>query len=153
MPCIIHFEGTRFNTCLGHYSFFKLIINSKKAKRESVKREAWSVKRELSISLSVKKAWKWRNNCLSPIHLSVSSMMPFIVFLLLSNQYRNPERWFEPGTLGILSTWMWDSALDHSATTAGTPNAYWIQKSVSGEYLNTVEMAGGWHKFLSKKLV
>ena len=26
---------------------------------------------------------------------------------------------FEPGTYGILSTWIWDSALDHSATMAG----------------------------------
>ena len=26
---------------------------------------------------------------------------------------------FEPGAYGILSTWIQDSALDHSATTAG----------------------------------
>ena len=28
-----------------------------------------------------------------------------------------PQAGFEPGAYGILSTWIWDSALDHSATT------------------------------------
>ena len=41
------------------------------------------------------------------------------LFLTLRDWYHNPERGFEPGTQGILSTWIWDSALDHSATTAG----------------------------------
>ena len=30
-----------------------------------------------------------------------------------------PQAGFEPGTYGILFTWIWDSASDHSATTAG----------------------------------
>ena len=30
-----------------------------------------------------------------------------------------PQAGFEPGTYDILSTWIWDSALDHSATMAG----------------------------------
>ena len=30
-----------------------------------------------------------------------------------------PQVGFEPETYGILSTWNWDSALEHSATTAG----------------------------------
>ena len=39
-------------------------------------------------------------------------------FLTLSDQYRNQKQGFEPRTLGILSAWIWDSFLDHSATTA-----------------------------------
>ena len=30
-----------------------------------------------------------------------------------------PQAGFEPGTYGILAAWILDSALDHSATTAG----------------------------------
>ena len=33
---------------------------------------------------------------------------------------------FEPGTYGILSTLIWDSALDHSATTAGSLETFWL---------------------------
>ena len=44
------------------------------------------------------------------------------VFLLLSDRYCNPEWWFKPGTQGILFTWIWESALDHTATTAGLNN-------------------------------
>ena len=40
---------------------------------------------------------------------------------------RNPEQGFVPGTLGILSTWIWDSALDRSATTAGSSLALLTQ--------------------------
>ena len=31
---------------------------------------------------------------------------------------------FEPGTYGILSTWIWESALDRSATTSKLKNLY-----------------------------
>ena len=31
-----------------------------------------------------------------------------------------PQAGFELGTYGILSTWIWDSTFDHSATMAGS---------------------------------
>ena len=39
-------------------------------------------------------------------------------YITVSYKYM-PQAGFELGTYGILSTWIWDSPLDHSATTAG----------------------------------
>ena len=53
-------------------------------------------------------------------------MNSYTVFLLLSNWYLNPERGFEPGTLGMpyISWEILHSALDRSATTAGYLTIY-----------------------------
>ena len=57
-------------------------------------------------------------------HMSPGTLL--FEWRLLSDQYRNPERGFEPGTQGILSTGIWDRALDNSATTAGRKlNLFW----------------------------
>ena len=60
--------------------------------------------------------YRKQHNChLAPWYLKSNKL-----FLTLIHRYRNPERGFKPGT----STWIWDSALDHSATTASTELFY-----------------------------
>ena len=39
-----------------------------------------------------------------------------------------PQVVFEPGTYGILPTWIWDSALDHLANTAGKGGGFNLKK-------------------------
>ena len=44
---------------------------------------------------------------------------PIFTKLIIVNSKRNMlQAGFEPGTYGILSTWIWESALDRSATTS-----------------------------------
>ena len=46
-----------------------------------------------------------------------------------------PQAGFEPGTYGIWDTWIWDSALDHSASTAGKIGFIHLKKSFYKNYI------------------